>query len=254
MPGLDVVRPADANETGAALGRPSCGNAHARPAWPSPARTCPSSTAPAHAKAATRSRQGRLRARTTRQHGDARRHPRRHRLRGAARRRGPRDASRSPASRTRVVSMPCREWFEEQTTAYREQGPAAVGPGPRQRRGRVSMGWHDLVGDAGATSASSTSAPRRMPTLFREFGFTPRRSSRPPRTRQAAVGTRRGPGRERHRAARPAGHRHRRRHHESAEPQDCGQGREVSTAMTRQRTLKALADNGVSDLARRPVA
>ncbi len=36
---------------------------------------------------------------------------------------------------TRVVSMPCREWFEEQPRSYHEQGPAALRARPRQRRG-----------------------------------------------------------------------------------------------------------------------
>jgi transketolase len=75
---------------------------------------------------------------------------------------------------TRVVSMPCREWFEEQTAAYREKVlPAAV-------RARVSVeagvpqGWRDIVGDAGEiVSIDHFGASADAATLFREFGFTP---------------------------------------------------------------------------------
>jgi transketolase len=74
---------------------------------------------------------------------------------------------------TRVVSMPCREWFEEQTPAYREKVlPAAV-------RARVSVeagvpqGWRDIVGDAGQIIAiDHFGASADAATLFREFGFT----------------------------------------------------------------------------------
>ena len=75
---------------------------------------------------------------------------------------------------TRVVSMPCREWFEQQSRAYHEKVlPSAV-------RARVSieagvpMGWRDLVGDAGEIVAiDHFGASADAATLFREFGFTP---------------------------------------------------------------------------------
>ena len=41
---------------------------------------------------------------------------------------------------TRVVSMPCREWFEEQAALLPGQGPAPHGPCPRHRRGRCGAG------------------------------------------------------------------------------------------------------------------
>jgi transketolase len=75
---------------------------------------------------------------------------------------------------TRVVSMPCREWFDAQTPAYREKVlPAAV-------RARVSVeagvpqGWRDIVGDAGEIiGIDHFGASADAVTLFREFGFTP---------------------------------------------------------------------------------
>jgi transketolase len=75
---------------------------------------------------------------------------------------------------TRVVSMPCREWFEGQSAAYRRSVlPAEV-------RARVAveaaapLGWRDFVGDAGEIVAiDHYGASADAGTLFREFGFTP---------------------------------------------------------------------------------
>lgn len=75
---------------------------------------------------------------------------------------------------TRVVSMPCREWFERQSRAYRRTVL------PDSVRARVSieagspMGWRDLVGDAGQIVAiDHFGASADGATLFRQFGFTP---------------------------------------------------------------------------------
>jgi transketolase len=74
---------------------------------------------------------------------------------------------------TRVVSMPCREWFFEQDEAYRESVlPAAV-------RARVSveaaspLGWRNLVGDAGRIiGIDHYGASADYKTLYQQFGFT----------------------------------------------------------------------------------
>ena len=75
---------------------------------------------------------------------------------------------------TRIVSMPCREWFEAQEQGYRDQVL------PPQVRARVSveaavpMGWRDFVGDAGRiVSINHFGESADGPRLFREFGFTP---------------------------------------------------------------------------------
>jgi transketolase len=75
---------------------------------------------------------------------------------------------------TRVVSMPCREWFEAADQTYRDQVL------PPQVRARVSveagvpMGWRDFVGDAGRiVSIDHFGESADGATLFREFGFTP---------------------------------------------------------------------------------
>ena len=74
----------------------------------------------------------------------------------------------------RVVSVPCREWFDEQDAAYRESVlPAGV-------RARVSveaalaLGWRELVGDAGrCVSLEHFGASADYERLYAEFGLTP---------------------------------------------------------------------------------
>lgn len=75
---------------------------------------------------------------------------------------------------TRVVSAPCLEWFAEQDADYQEQVL------PRRVRARVSveagiaMPWAKVVGDAGRSiSIEHYGASADAVTLFREFGFTP---------------------------------------------------------------------------------
>lgn len=74
---------------------------------------------------------------------------------------------------TRVVSMPCREWFEKQSRSYQDK---VLPPSVRARvsvEAGVSMGWHDIVGDAGRTvSLEHFGASADYQTLFREFGIT----------------------------------------------------------------------------------
>jgi transketolase len=75
---------------------------------------------------------------------------------------------------TRIVSMPCREWFEAADQSYRDQ---VLPPHVKARvsvEAGVSMGWRDFVGDAGSiVSIDHFGASADGPTLFREFGFTP---------------------------------------------------------------------------------
>ncbi|WP_435154291.1 transketolase [Amycolatopsis sacchari] len=75
--------------------------------------------------------------------------------------------------RTRVVSMPCVEWFEAQDEAYRE----SVLPSGVKARVAVEAGiaqpWYRWVGDAGEiVSIEHYGASADYQTLFREFGFT----------------------------------------------------------------------------------
>ena len=74
---------------------------------------------------------------------------------------------------TRVVSMPCREWFEKQTRSYQDK---VLPPAVRARvsvEAGISMGWHDVVGDAGRiVSIEHFGASADQATLYREFGIT----------------------------------------------------------------------------------
>ena len=85
-----------------------------------------------------------------------------------------RETLESQGISTRVVSMPCREWFDAQDPAYREE---VLPPNVRARvsvEAGVAMGWRDIVGDAGRiVSIDHFGASADASTLFREFGFTP---------------------------------------------------------------------------------
>ena len=131
IPGLDVVRPADANETAAAWAE-ILRRGTPRRRWPCRARTCPIVDRNEHGKA-TRRRQGRLRARR-RGVRRPRRRPRRDRLRGAAGRRGP-PAPREGRHRhpRRLDAVP--GMVREADALLPGQGAAAGRPRPRQRRG-----------------------------------------------------------------------------------------------------------------------
>jgi transketolase len=74
---------------------------------------------------------------------------------------------------TRVVSMPCREWFEAQEASYRQQ---VLPPDVRARvsvEAAVAFGWRDLVGDDGESISLEhfgASAPQAI--LYEQFGIT----------------------------------------------------------------------------------
>ena len=73
----------------------------------------------------------------------------------------------------RVVSAPSLEWFEEQSAEYRESVlPAAVKARVSVEAG-LSLGWSKYVGDAGrSVSIEHFGASADYKTLFREFGIT----------------------------------------------------------------------------------
>jgi transketolase len=74
---------------------------------------------------------------------------------------------------TRVVSAPCLEWFDEQPAAYREQVlPAAVKAKVSVEAG-LSLGWSKYVGPFGqSVSIEHFGASADAKTLYREFGMT----------------------------------------------------------------------------------
>ncbi|MGP3776287.1 transketolase [Streptomyces sp. SDT5-1] len=75
---------------------------------------------------------------------------------------------------TRVVSMPCVEWFEEQDRAYKD---TVLPPSVRARvavEAGIALTWHRYVGDTGRTvSLDHFGASADATTLFTEYGFTP---------------------------------------------------------------------------------
>jgi transketolase len=73
----------------------------------------------------------------------------------------------------RVVSMPCVEWFSEQDGAYREQVlPAAVRARVSIEAG-ITLGWREYVGDAGESiGLEHFGASADYTTLYTEFGIT----------------------------------------------------------------------------------
>jgi len=75
--------------------------------------------------------------------------------------------------KTRVVSMPCVEWFEEQSAQYKE----SVLPSDAKARVSVeaglALGWSKYVGRFGeSVSIEHFGASADYKTLFREFGMT----------------------------------------------------------------------------------
>ena len=73
----------------------------------------------------------------------------------------------------RVVSMPSREWFEQQDESYRNE---VIPPSLRARvsvEAGIALGWRDIVGDAGRiVSLEHYGASADYETLFDKFGIT----------------------------------------------------------------------------------
>jgi transketolase len=74
---------------------------------------------------------------------------------------------------TRVVSVPCFEWFSEQPQSYRDE---VLPPTIKARvsiEAGISQGWRDYVGDQGSCiSLEHYGASASANVLFKEFGFT----------------------------------------------------------------------------------
>ncbi|MEU3399232.1 transketolase [Streptomyces filamentosus] len=85
-----------------------------------------------------------------------------------------REALQAEGVPTRVVSMPSVEWFEEQDQAYKD---SVLPPSVKARvavEAGVGLTWHKYVGDAGRiVSLEHFGASADAKVLFREFGFTP---------------------------------------------------------------------------------
>jgi transketolase len=75
--------------------------------------------------------------------------------------------------RARVVSMPCREWFDRQDQAYRD---SVIPPAVKARvsvEAGIAQGWREIVGDHGrSVSLEHFGASADFATIYREFGIT----------------------------------------------------------------------------------
>ncbi|MFF3886186.1 transketolase [Streptomyces sp. NPDC001914] len=97
----------------------------------------------------------------------------------------------------RVVSMPCREWFAVQPTEYQDD---VLPPAVRARvsvEAAIGQGWRDVVGDAGRiVSLEHYGASADYQRLYTEFGITA----------QAVAAAARDSIRDTQQAPRPGGH------------------------------------------------
>jgi transketolase len=84
-----------------------------------------------------------------------------------------REALEADGIPTRVVSLPCVEWFADQDRAYREQ---VLPPTVRARvsvEAAVPMGWREFVGDAGRiVGINHYGASAAYTVLYEQFGLT----------------------------------------------------------------------------------
>jgi transketolase len=84
-----------------------------------------------------------------------------------------RDLLAEDGIRARVVSMPCREWFDAQDEAYRE---TVIPPTVKARvsvEAGVAMGWREVVGDHGRiVSIEGYGASADFARIYQEYGIT----------------------------------------------------------------------------------
>jgi transketolase len=84
-----------------------------------------------------------------------------------------REALEAEGTPTRVVSMPCVEWFEAQDEAYKQQ---VLPPAVRARvsvEAGVALGWRSYVGDVGESiSLEHFGASADYKTIYQQFGIT----------------------------------------------------------------------------------
>jgi transketolase len=86
---------------------------------------------------------------------------------------GARDILAGEGVKARVVSMPCREWFCDQDVAYRQ---SVIPPAVKARvtvEAGIKMCWNDVLGDAGrAVSLEHFGESADGDYLFEKYGFT----------------------------------------------------------------------------------
>lgn len=78
----------------------------------------------------------------------------------------------SEGVRTRVVSMPCQEWFDEQSVEYQQ---SVLPSGVRSRvsvEAGLALGWAKYLADGASVSIEHFGASADYKTLFSKFGLT----------------------------------------------------------------------------------
>ncbi|WP_436759900.1 transketolase [Streptosporangium sp. V21-05] len=106
---------------------------------------------------------------------------------------GAREILEAQGIATRVVSMPCVEWFQAQDAAYRQTVvPTSVRARVAVEAG-ISLGWREFVGDEGVVVGLEhfgASAPYR--TLYEQFGLTAERVAAAAKASLAKTGADKG--------------------------------------------------------------
>ncbi len=75
--------------------------------------------------------------------------------------------------RARVVSMPCREWFDEQDQAYQDSVLPPIVKARVSVEAGVAQGWREVVGSAGrVVSLDHFGGSGDYATLYAQFGIT----------------------------------------------------------------------------------
>jgi transketolase len=199
IPGLDVVRPGDANET-AAHGRRSSSTPTARPGLALTRQNVPTYPRGTDGYATTENvARGAYTLLDTDGTPDVILIGTGSELQLAVE---ARKALDERGVRARVVSMPCKEWFDEQDSAYRD---SVIPPEVRARvsvEAGVAQGWREVVGDAGRIiSLEHFGASADYQTLYREFGITAEAVARAAEESIAAAAALGGSGAPVHREA-----------------------------------------------------
>ncbi|WP_440066537.1 transketolase [Streptosporangium sp. OZ121] len=106
---------------------------------------------------------------------------------------GAREILEAEGIATRVVSMPCVEWFQAQDAAYRQTVvPSSVRARVAVEAG-ISLGWREFVGDEGVVVGLEhfgASAPYK--TLYEQFGLTAERVAAAAKASLAKTGADKG--------------------------------------------------------------
>jgi len=102
---------------------------------------------------------------------------------------GAREILAGKGIRARVVSMPCREWFDEQPESYRE---TVIPPTVKARvsvEAGVAQGWREVVGDLGrSVSIEHYGASAAFARIYSEFDITAEAVARAAEDSVAAAG------------------------------------------------------------------